>query len=398
MISRKNRTRVNRERKQMTGILLFFITILLVAGLLSLSAIIKGGLISTSIFEDKGVQAVTVMQHLQKPEPAIVAKSDPILQTSIKISAAGDFTLGSDETYGYDGSFVHEAEKNDAAYFVKGLNNIFIEDDFTTVNLETTLTNATEKAEKKFRFKGDPSYAKILRLGGIEAVNLANNHIFDYLEKGYTDTKNSLENENIGYFGYGNKYITTIKDVKVGALGYEGWADYKEIRDQINQDIGDLKEQGAQIILVHFHWGNEREYVPTDSQKSLARYTIDSGADLVLGHHPHVVQGIEEYNGKFIVYSLGNFMFGGNRNPSDKDTFVFQQTFHIENGTLTDKKEIDIVPFSISSTTSRNNYQPTLLTGTEQTRVKEKIIEVSNMINGSNWLVYEKDEQVVTKQ
>lgn len=398
MNSRKNRTRIKRERRRRTGVLLFLTTILLVAGILSLSTTIKNKFISTSILKDKGVQAVTVMQHIQKPEPAIASKSQPVKQTSIKISAAGDVTIGSDEAYGYHGSFVQEAEKNDAAYFVKGLNHIFIDDDFSTVNLETTLTNATEKAEKKFRFKGDPSYAKILSLGGIEAVNLANNHIFDYLKKGYTDTKKALEKENIGYFGYENKYITTIKDVKLGALGYEGWSDTKEIRGQIHRDIYSLKEQGAQIVLVHFHWGNEREYVPTDSQKSLARYTIDSGADLVLGHHPHVVQGIEEYNGKFIVYSLGNFMFGGNRNPSDKDTFVFQQTFHIEDGRLTDKKEINIVPFSISSVTSRNNYQPTLLTGSEQTRVKQKIIDVSNRINGSNWLVYEKDEQVVTAQ
>lgn len=79
--------------------------------------------------------------------------------------------------------------------------------------------------------------------------------------------------------------------------------------------------------------------MPTQTQQELARYTIDNGADLILGHHPHVVQGIEEYKGKFIVYSLGNFMFGGNRNPSDKDTFVFQQTFHLKGEELTDKKK-----------------------------------------------------------
>ncbi|MBT2723190.1 hypothetical protein J7E67_19565 [Bacillus sp. ISL-46] len=107
---------------------------------------------------------------------------------------------------------------------------------------------------------------------------------------------------------------------------------------------------------------------------------------------------MEEYKGKFIVYSLGNFMFGGNRNPSDKDTFVFQQTFHLKNGVLSDTKEINVVPFSISSVSSRNDYQPTLLTGSERERVKQRIIDGSNKINGSAWLVYENKDQVVKKE
>ncbi|MEH6946950.1 CapA family protein [Bacillus sp. JJ634] len=313
---------------------------------------------------------------------------EPVIET-IKISAAGDFTLGTDESFTYAGSFPDEASKNGLPYFVKKLDHIFEEDDLTTVNLETTLTNATEKAIKKFRFKGDPSYAQILELGGIEAVNLANNHTMDYLQQGYDDTITTLEKQKIGYFGYEHHYVTTIKGVKVGALGYEGWEDTPETRAIVDANIKRLREQGVQIVLIHFHWGIERSYVPTESQQSLARYAIDSGADLILGHHPHVVQGIEEYKGKFIVYSLGNFMFGGNRNPADKDTYVFQQTFHLKDGKLTDQKEIKVVPFSISSVTSRNNYQPLLLEGAEAERVKNKIIDVSNQINGSDWLQYE---------
>jgi poly-gamma-glutamate synthesis protein (capsule biosynthesis protein) len=318
-------------------------------------------------------------------------KQEAITETMIKISAAGDFTLGTDERFEYTDSFVDEATTNGLSYFVKGLGTIFLEDDLTTVNLETTLTTATERADKTFTFKGDPSYSQILELGGVEAVNLANNHIFDYLDKGFDDTISALEKQDIGYFGYDQHYIKTIKGIKIGALGYEGWGDTPGIRNTVGQDIKALRENGVEIILVHYHWGEEKQYVPNDEQKSLARYTIDSGADLILGHHPHVVQGIEEYKGKFIVYSLGNFMFGGNRNPSDKDTFVFQQTFHLKNGDLTNKKEINIVPFSISSVSNRNDYQPTVLTGSESDRVLEKIIEVSNQINGSDWLVYESD-------
>ncbi|MCI2252832.1 CapA family protein [Domibacillus sp. PGB-M46] len=311
---------------------------------------------------------------------------------SIKVSAAGDFTLGTDETFTYAGSFPDEAERNGLAHFTKGLNGIFQRDDLTTVNLETTLTEATEKAEKKFRFKGDPEYTQILTDGGIEAVNVANNHIFDYLEQGYEDTKANLKAANIGFFGYEDSFLTEVKGVKVGALGYEGWADTAEIRDQVEVDIAQMREKGAAIVIVHFHWGVERSYVPEESQKTLARFAVDAGADLVVGHHPHVVQGIEEYNGKFIVYSLGNFMFGGNRNPSDKDTYVFQQTFEVKDGKLTDGKDINVVPFSISSRTDRNDYQPTLLQGAERERVMEKILDVSNQIQPADWVQYMKNE------
>lgn len=125
----------------------------------------------------------------------------------------------------------------------------------------------------------------------------------------------------------------------------------------------------------------------------MAKYTIDNGADLILGHHPHVVQGIEEYKNKFIVYSLGNFMFGGNKNPSDKDTFVFQQKFTIKDGKLTTNKDINVIPFRISSTTARNDYRPTPLTGAEKDRVKNKLIDVSNQIKQEKWTVYDEDSK-----
>ncbi|MEH7376739.1 CapA family protein [Neobacillus drentensis] len=394
MMSRKDKKR--GKMKSLVPFIIIAVILLITGGFyLNSSMKEKNAISKTTKIKEKPAKKI---KEGPKQGTKSEVKPEPVKETTIKISAAGDFTLGSDESFNYSSSFIKAASDNGLAYFVKGLDNIFLNDDFTTVNLETTLTNATQKAVKTFRFKGDPSYAKILELGGIEAVNLANNHIHDYLDKGYQDTITSLQNEKIGYFGYDHKYITTVKDTKIGALGYEGWVDTPEIRSQVEQDIKDLRAQGAQIVLVHYHWGSERHYVPDSSQKSLARFTIDSGADLILGHHPHVVQGIEEYKGKFIVYSLGNFMFGGNRNPSDKDTFVFQQTFHLKNGVLSDAKEINVVPFSISSVSSRNDYQPTLLTGSERERVKQKIIDGSNKINGSAWLVYENKDQVVKKE
>ena len=389
-LRRRKKQQQAKKKKQQTYITLSLLALLIV--------FVGGGFLYWQSTNGVNVSN-TVEKHVDRSVSAMANKEvrEPEIK-KITVSAAGDFTLGFDEDYGYYGSFVHEADTKGLEHFVGGLNDIFKNDDFSTVNLETTLTTATQKAQKKFRFKGDPEYAKILSMAGIEAVNLANNHIFDYLEQGYKDTMTSLEKENIGYFGYEHQYVTEIKGIKIGALGYEGWRDTQEIRNQIKQDIDSLKDQGVELILVHFHWGFERQYVPIESVQTLARYTIDAGADLILGHHPHVVQGIEEYNDKFIVYSLGNFMFGGNKNPSDKDTFVFQQKFYFENGKLTDKKEIDIVPFSISSEKNRNDFRPTMLTGAEHDRVHGKIVDVSNRINGSDWLVYEVDGPLVASE
>ncbi|MFP7735905.1 CapA family protein [Priestia aryabhattai] len=336
----------------------------------------------------------------QKKEETVKSKEEvskkekkEATNTTIKISAAGDFTLGNDESFSYDSTFNDVAARNGLPYFTQNVKSIFEQDDLTTVNLETTLTTATEKASKTFRFKGDPSFVNILKQGSIETVNLANNHTHDYLQQGYDDTRENLKKSGIGYFGYEDTYITTVKGVKVGLLGYPGWDDTEEIRSQIKDGIKSLKEKGAKVIIVHFHWGSERHYVPDTAQQALAKYTIDNGADLILGHHPHVVQGIEEYKNKFIVYSLGNFMFGGNKNPSDKDTFVFQQTFTIKDGKLTTNKDINVIPFRISSTTARNDYRPTPLTGAEKDRVKNKLIDVSNQIKQEKWTVYDEDSK-----
>ncbi len=326
-----------------------------------------------------------------------VAVKEYVEEISITISAAGDVTLGGDTNSSYQGSFNQEAKNNGFDHFVKNIKDLFKEDDLTMVNLETTLTTATAKAEKKFRFKADPSFTEILKLGNIEAVNLANNHTFDYLQKGYTDTVENLKKADIGFFGFEHQYIKEIKGVKVGALGYKGWSDSAGVRKQIKNDIQNLRDQGIEIVIVHFHWGEERSYTPNKVQKSLGRFAVDSGADLVLGHHPHVVQGIEEYNGKFIVYSLGNFMFGGNKNPSDKDTFVFQQTFYVKDGKLTDKKEINVIPFSISSVTNRNNYQPTPMETVKASSLKQKLVRLSEQISPSNWAVYETNKAVVSE-
>ncbi|WP_445612452.1 CapA family protein [Geobacillus sp. YF-1] len=382
-IRRKN---IQRKRK---GLALLFVSALL---LLSCDKVVEHGGDEVLAARKEEVNSVPLPSPADKTTIARAAVKSTVRrpdEVRITISAAGDVTLGRDENYGYTYSFDEEVKKHGLRYFTKYIEPIFKKDDFTTVNLETTLTTSTRKASKKFRFRGHPSYAKILTYGGIDAVNLANNHTYDYLQQGYKDTIASLKKENIGYFGRTLRLLKTVKGVQIGALGYEGWSNTSTLRKQIANDIRMLRKQGADLILVHFHWGVERSYVPNSTQKALGRFAIDSGADLVVGHHPHVVQGIEEYKGKFIVYSLGNFMFGGNKNPSDKDTFVFQQVFSFQNGKRTTKKEIRVIPFRISSVTTRNNYQPMPLTGKEADRVKRKMVSLSAKIKKPTWTAYE---------
>jgi len=131
------------------------------------------------------------------------------------------------------------------------------------------------------------------------------------------------------------------------------------------------------LILCSVHWGIEREFYPTDSQKSMGKELIDMGADLVIGHHPHVIQGIEMYQGKAIIYSLANFSFGANRNPADKDTFIFQQEFFFLEDEKLDEVCIKIIPCMVSSIKERNDYRPTPAQGEDKERILKRLNEYS---------------------
>ena len=212
--------------------------------------------------------------------------------------------------------------------------------------------------------------------GSIEAVSLANNHSEDYYKQGMNDTKAVLDEKGIGYFGYETSFVEEVKGIKIGFLGYRSMSvsmNNEQGRKTIKNAIDDLKmNQEVDVVVVYFHWGIEREYYANDDQRNLAKFTIDSGADLVVGAHPHVLQGIEEYNGKQIVYSLGNFCFGGNRNPSDNDTMIYSITMNFVDGVYNDSN-YEIIPCSITSASNRNNYQPMILQGDEKDRVLKKV-------------------------
>ncbi len=309
------------------------------------------------------------------PEPT----AEPV---SITVSMVGDCTLGTDVNFDQSTSFdAFYQMKNDPGYFFQNVKDIFTADDLTVANMEGTLTTSNDRQQKTFAFKGDPSYTEILTRGGVEATNLANNHSHDYGDQSYEDTIQYLEAAGITTFGYDRTAVMDVKGIKVGLIGIYELKDGLGRQQQVIDTIQEVKDQGAQVIIVSFHWGTEKSNIPDDIQKTLAHLAIDQGADLVVGHHPHVLQGIEKYQGKNIVYSLGNFCFGGNKNPSDKDTMIFQQTFTVENGELVEDDVTNIIPCSLSSESGYNNYQPMVLEGSEKERILQKIEEFSAALN-----------------
>ena len=322
----------------------------------------------------------------------------PSPKNSALLSFVGDNVLG--DYKGASGATFNakfSEVKGDFAYFSNGVREVLGNDDLTIGNMEGVLSDRELKNafEKPFSFKGQSSYTQVLREASIEALNVANNHSRDYGAQGFQDTKDNLINAGFYTFGEGILSIAEINGIKFGLAGHRGWN--LAIKPQVAKEIAELKSSGADFVIFTFHWGEERENYPNATQKQLGRFTLDSGADMVVAHHPHVLQGIEEYKGKKIIYSLGNFIYGGAKNPNDKDTMIYQSLildfnseeeasefalgFEINeclqkqwlsrfsqgefiraNSRLTQSRHFvllhNIVPASISSSATHNDYSP----------------------------------------
>lgn len=333
--------------------------------------------VSMNVSNDNSQKASSDSQNTDSSNATV---SSPV---SLTFSVVGDCTLGTDETFDYDTSLNAYYENYGADYFLQNVKDIFSADDLTIANFEGTLTDSDEREDKTFAFKAPASYASILTGGSVEAVNTANNHSHDYGDQSFDDTLAALDDAGIVHFGYDETAVMDVKGIKVGLVGIYELYDHLEREQQLKDNIAKVKADGAQLIVVIFHWGNETETVPDSNQTTLGRIAIDEGADLVCGHHPHVLQGIETYKGRNIVYSLGNFCFGGNSSPSDMDTMIYQQTFTIDADGVKKDNVTNIIPCSISSAAydGYNNYQPTPAEGDEATRILGKINERSSWIS-----------------
>jgi len=286
---------------------------------------------------------------------------------SVTISAVGDCTLGS-QSRTFEQELARHGDK--LRYPFSGVRAELERDDLTIANLETPLTNRPRRGRRKVEFRGKPQWAQMLALGSVEIVNTANNHSHDCGGRGFDDTLAALEAAQVRAFGREQIDRHEVNGIEVINIGYPG-GHRDAVRSLVRRAIRENKRDDN-LVIVSFHWGGEEVPKPTPTQYELGRDAISTGADLVLGHHPHVIQGMERYRGKRIVYSLGNFVFGGDSEPADMDAIIYRATFELRDGRVMERSE-RVIPVSISSSAKRNDYRPRILEGAEHDRVLGKL-------------------------
>ena len=220
--------------------------------------------------------------------------------------------------------------KNDYRWPFEKIAGFLKSADLTFANLETPISNRGTNVGSIYSFRSNPKSIQGLTYAGFDVISIANNHAWDYGPDAFRDTMDNLASAGISYIGGGHTeaeahagVIKKVGDTNVGFLGYTnllpkslsavgdkaGLAILDEPR--MVQDIKLMKSR-ASIVVVSFHWGEEYHAVHNALQERIAHEAIDAGADLIIGHHPHVPEDIEQYKGKYIVYSLGNFIFDQN--------------------------------------------------------------------------------------
>ena len=314
-------------------------------------------------------------------EPTTVPTEPEPTEQHYTLTFAGDCTLGymPGHEYSYGGFKYIVGE--DYEYPFRNVREYFENDDFTMINFEGTLGYEGYPANKTFTFRGPAEYTQILTSSSVDAVTLANNHSLDYGIQGYNETKRLLDEAAVPYVEKdASNLVITHSGLKVGLYAASFVIDQKDLA----AEVAALREQGAEIVVFAIHWGSEGIYHSFVDQWNAAYKAIDAGVDSVYGHHPHVLQKIEEYNGGYIFYSLGNFSFGGNQSPMDMDTAMMQVDVIRDLDGNVSMGELTIIPCCISSISGSNNYQPTpYREGTDgYNRVMEKLQGTWQGFNG----------------
>lgn len=324
--------------------------------------------VSITIFDADG-QAVQSVDPQLEPTPEPTADPTvPVLEGDgsvlLTMSFTGDFTIG--ENVQYDGKSIFDREldkqKGDIHFPFRNVRQLLLADDLTMINFEGTLTTADRNPEKRgnsYLFRANPEWVEMLPAGGVDTVSLENNHVLDMGQEGLDETKRTLLSAGISYASENEPAVFYVKGVKIGSLAYQTFGGrHDELIARVPGDIQALRDEGCEVVIVSYHWGDELDYAPNNNQVRLGRATVDAGADLVIGHHSHRINPIEYYNGKYICYSLGNFCFAGNNKPNDMATFIFQVRMRVKDGQAT-SDSFKIIPCRISSRTDYNDFAPT---------------------------------------
>lgn len=309
--------------------------------------------------------------------PPTPTMSEP---TTITMTFAGDTMLATYPNTTTATNFNGYLAAKDPSYFLAGVKDVFEGDDFTVVNLECTLSDRALKPTEKnytpaYWYKGAADNANILAAGGVEVVSLSNNHTEDYGAEGLADTKAAVEAAGLKW-GNRDQTVYLEKDGYRIAVVCGGLWNATNQLNLIRQRLEAAAERSDFQVVV-FHGGEEREHAPESWQKTAAHALVDAGADLVVGSHAHVLQPKETYHGVDILYSLGNFCYGGSARPENA-TALYQLRLTVEDGKLT-AKEGTIIPCYVYTGT-RNNFQPTVMADSPE---KQAVLDFMNGLRKS---------------
>lgn len=306
------------------------------------------------------------------PEPTPEPTATPAADTRALLSFVGDCSVGDSAQYvDYSTSYHSTIDEKGYAWPFSLVKDYLAADDLTIANLEVVFTTRRNHTEKLYNLKGDPDHVNVLLEGSIEMVNTVNNHCMDFSAAGYEDTLDVLDEAGIAHFGTvypGSQYaqdVLGVQDVNGIRFGFVGFT-YPQESDlkRIAERIRILKEEnGCDVVIVSLHWGRETHMTPESSQAVYARQVIDAGADVIWGHHPHVIQPITFYNNKPIMFSTGNFTFG-TMSKVDPSTGIFQLTYERVNGQV-HLAQLQVIP---CKTQGSSDFRPYVLTDEAERR------------------------------
>lgn len=305
----------------------------------------------------------------------------------IVLTFGGDCVLGTREQWKKKkNTFDTVIAANGMEWCFEKIREPFETDDFSTVNLEVVLQKGSKGHEKgkKYTFRGDPSYTGILSAASIEHVNLANNHYIDFGRPGRASTVEALEAGGIAYSGYTYRYVAELHGHKIGFGGCREtvWRQKPEV---MREDLQALREAGCEVIVYSCHWGKEYAARHNERQEQMAQEAIKGGADLVIGTHPHVVQGIDTRDGAVILYSLGNLVFGGTHQMKTFDGLLAQAVLRFDEQGYAGLT-LRLIPVLTSGSAPENDFRPVFAEGEDAARIFDSVQQDSPFeISAERW-------------
>lgn len=315
-----------------------------------------------------------------KPITAEATTATPTTTDSftLTLSFVGDCLCATNANTSYENCFEEVAGREDPEYFLKKVNSYFKKDDFTIADCENVYSDSknlkvSDKGQyadpnvEAYWFKTSAKNARILSVGGIDMVSISNNHINDYGEQGHIDTRKALDAAGVQWGEEGKIIYYQKKGYKIGIICVSMYNDgvLENIKNYIKK-----AEKKSDYQIIYFHGGTEAVHKPEDWKMNACHALIDAGADLIIGDHPHVLQPMETYKGKTIIYSMGNFIFGGNRHPENR-TIIYQHTLTIGNDNVLRSENGTVIPCYVY-TGDMNNWQPAVI---KDKKTKKKVLD-----------------------